>query len=228
MLDFSVQSNYCHGCSLGPKPGEGNYKKRQESHSHVCQENFGGSSNTMEVEAASVIFSRSKELHNMQYTTVLSDRDSKAFLQVSSLNNKEIVKEDCVNHVARRVFARVDKIKKAKKGLGGKGQLTKVVMKKLTGYYASTLKENAPDVRKMQQGVFATLLHSYSTDEEPRHVACPPGEDSWCHYNRHQALLAARKPSTAQAHHPAFSKAIVTELCPLYNRLGSADLLERC
>lgn len=166
----------------------------------------------------------------MQYTTVLSDRDSKAFLHVSSLNlyNKEIVKEDCVNHVAKRVFARVDKIKKAKKGLGGKGQLTKVVMKKLTGYYASALKGNAPDVRKMQQGVFATLLHSYSTDEEPRHVACPPGEDSWCHYNRHQALLAARKPSTAQAHRPVFSKAIVTELCPLYNRLGSADLLERC
>lgn len=66
-----------------------------------------------------------------------------------------------------------------KKGLGGKGKVTKVVTKKLTAYYAAALKDNAPDVKKMQKGIFASLLHSYSTDAEPRHNACPRGEDSW-------------------------------------------------
>ncbi|EEC16944.1 hypothetical protein IscW_ISCW022428 [Ixodes scapularis] len=54
----------------------------------------------MEVEAAGFLFSRSEELHRMQYTIVLSDGDSKSFLHVPKLNlyNKEIVKEECVNH----------------------------------------------------------------------------------------------------------------------------------
>lgn len=57
--------------------------------------NFTGLSKVMEVGAADVIFTSSKELHKLQYTTVLSDGDSKAFLQVSKLDlyYKAIVKE---------------------------------------------------------------------------------------------------------------------------------------
>lgn len=36
----------------------------------------------------------------------------------------------------------------------------------------------------IQKGVFASLLHSYPTDDEPQHLACPHGEDYCCHYNR--------------------------------------------
>ncbi|CAN8016792.1 unnamed protein product, partial [Ixodes persulcatus] len=230
VLDFSVQSNYCHACSMGPKDGEARYQEWMQSHKEVCQKNFNGSSNAMEVEAAGVLFSRSKELHKMQYTTVLSDGDSKSFLHVSKLNlyDKGIVKEDCVNHVAKRVFAGIEKIKKTKRGLGGKGKITKVVTKKLTAYYAAALKNNAPNVKKMQKAVFASLLHSFSTDAEPLHIGCPRGEDSWCHYNRHLALVDAGKPSVARAHRPAFSREIAKELVPLYNRLADADLLARC
>lgn len=114
VLDFSVASNYCHGCSIGPKESEDGHEEWIETHKETCQKNFNGSSNAMEVEAAGTIFSRSKELHGMQYTTVLSDGDSKAFLHVSKLNlyDKEITKEDCVNHVAKRVFSGIESIKK--------------------------------------------------------------------------------------------------------------------
>lgn len=229
VLDFAVMSNYCHACSLGPKDGEEGHEQWMASHSDVCQKNFTGSSNAMEVGAAGILFSRSQDLHKLQYTTMLSDGDSKAFLHVSKLDlyDKAIVKEDCINHVAKRVFSGIESIKKTKKGLGGRGKLTKALVKKLTGYYAAALKDNAPDVKKMQQAVFATLFHSYSTDAEPRHIACPTGE-SWCQYNRHQALLDAGKPSVAQAHRPAFSKDIAKELVPLYNRLANEDLLTRC
>ncbi|KAG0417156.1 hypothetical protein HPB47_005845, partial [Ixodes persulcatus] len=47
---------------------------------------------------------------------------------------------------------------------------------------------------------------------EPRHVGCPDGEDSCCHYNRHKALEAAGKPSTPRPHRPAFSKDVAREL----------------
>lgn len=80
----------------------------------------------------------------------------------------------------------------------------------------------------MQRGVFATLFHSNSTDEIPRHDACPVGEDSWCHYNRHRALVAADKPSVPRSHRPAFSRDVAKELVPLYNRFSKSELLVRC
>lgn len=230
VIDYSVQSNYCQVCAQGPKPGSQEYEEWFESHSPDCQKNFQGSAHAMEVEAASVIFGRSVERHNMQYTTVLCDGDSKAFSKVASLGlyDKEVKKEDCINHVAKRMYAGLDALKKAKKGLGGKGKLTNVKMKQLTNYYACALKDNAPDVPAMQRGVFATLLHSYSTDDEPRHTACPTGRDSWCHFNRSKALEAAGEPPASRPHKPAFSRELAKELVPVYNRLSRSDLLERC
>ncbi|CAN7978553.1 unnamed protein product [Ixodes persulcatus] len=230
VLDFSVHSKYCHGCNLGPKEDAEGYQAWMESHKDVCQKNFGGSSNAMEVAAAGVIFSRSLELHKLQYVTMLSDGDSKAYTHVAGLGvyDKDIQKEDCVNHVAKRMYSGMEKLKKSKKGLGGKGKLTNVMMRKLTYYYATALKDNAPDVTKMQKGVYASLLHSYSTDEAPRHTACPSGEDSWCHYNCHNALVAAGKPSVPRPHRPAFTRDIAKELVPIYNRLSDRSLLQRC
>ncbi|KAG0411478.1 hypothetical protein HPB47_011395 [Ixodes persulcatus] len=96
---------------------------------------------------------------------------------------------------ALRMYAGLEALKKAKKGLGGKGKLTNLKMKQLTNYYACSLKDNAPDVTAMQRGVFASLLHSYSTDEEPRH-----------------ALEAAGEPPAFRPHKPAFSKEIAREM----------------
>ncbi|CAN8025341.1 unnamed protein product, partial [Ixodes persulcatus] len=102
VLDFSVHSKYCHGCNLGPKEDAEGYQAWMESHKDVCQKNFGGSSNAMEVAAAGVLFSRSLELHKLQYVTMLSDGDSKAYTHVAGLGvyDKDIQKEDCVHHVA--------------------------------------------------------------------------------------------------------------------------------
>lgn len=116
----------------------------------------------------------------MQYVTVLSDGDSKAFNHVASLSlyDKDIQKEDCVNHVAKRMYARMDKVNKTKKGLGGKGKLTNVVMKRVTSFYATTLKDNAPDDVKMQKGVFASLFHSYDLRRAPAPGVKTPGVTS--------------------------------------------------
>lgn len=230
VLDFAVISNYCHGCSLGPKEDSDEYEAWLEKHQLTCQKNFGGSANAMEVQAAIKIFSRSITQHSLQYTRMLCDGDSKSYTSVAALDlyDTQIQKEDCVNHVAKRMYSALDTLKKSTKGLGGRGKLTNVVMKRLTNYYACALKDNAPDVRCMQRGVMATLMHSYSTDEEPRHVACPKGQQSWCHFNRHLALKAAGKPSQSKPHRPAFSREVAKHLVPVYNRLAHKDLLLRC
>ncbi|KAM7298335.1 lipase member M-like [Ixodes scapularis] len=66
VLDFSVQSKYCHGCELGPKEDDEHFEEWAETHKATCQKNYEGSSNAMEVQAAATIFSRSIELHNVQ------------------------------------------------------------------------------------------------------------------------------------------------------------------
>ncbi|KAM7314292.1 hypothetical protein ISCGN_004077, partial [Ixodes scapularis] len=179
-------SEYCHGCELGPKEDDEHFEEWAETHKATYQ-NYEGSSNAMEAQAAATIFSRSIELHNMQYVTVLCDGDSKAFTHVSSLDlyDKDIHKEDC---------------------------------------------DNAPVVMKMQRAIFASLFHTYSTDEEPRRRGCGAiiTAPSWCHYNRHKALEAAGKPSTPRPHRPAFSKDVARELVPVYNRLSRKELLLRC
>lgn len=99
----------------------------------------------------------------MQYISMLSDGDCKAFTHVANLGlyDKAIEKEDCINHTAKRVYSGMQKLKKVQRGLEGKGKLTNAAMKKLTNYYATTLKGNVPDVVKMQKGVFTSLLRSY-------------------------------------------------------------------
>ncbi|CAN7976266.1 unnamed protein product, partial [Ixodes persulcatus] len=116
VIDFAVQSMYCHGCQLGPKEGTEGFEEWADTHRKTCQKNYEGSSNAMEVQAAATIFSRSVERHKMQYVTVpvinhitavLCDGDSKAFTHIAGLElyDKEIHKEDCVNNVAKRMYA---------------------------------------------------------------------------------------------------------------------------
>ncbi|KAG0429734.1 hypothetical protein HPB47_023339 [Ixodes persulcatus] len=108
------------------------------------------------------------------------------------------------SHFGGRCGAGLESLKKVK-GLGGKGKLTNIKIKKPTNYYACALKDNAPDVTAMQRKVYASLLHSYSTDEEPRHSACPTGMDSWLHFNRSKDLKEAGESPASWPHKPAFS-----------------------
>ncbi|KAG0436683.1 hypothetical protein HPB47_017817 [Ixodes persulcatus] len=108
------------------------------------------------------------------------------------------------SHFGGRCGAGLESLKKVK-GLGGKGKLTNIKIKKPTNYYACALKDNAPDVTAMQRKVYASLLHSYSTDEEPRHSACPTGMDSWHHFNRSKDLKEAGESPASWPPKPAFS-----------------------
>ena len=72
------------------------------------------------------------------------------------------------------------------------------------------------------KAVQATLLHFNSTDEQPRHRLCPDGEGTWCKFQ------LAKAKGTVYKHKKPIPAAIVTLLKPIYARLGSKSLLEKC
>ena len=221
VIDFQVLSNHCHGCGIGPSRDDPGYE--QWAGKHSCQRNYEGSANSMEVAAARILFPRSLD-SSLVYSTIICDGDSKTVASLNQLDpyNLEIIKEDCVNHVAKRMWHAIDKIRSAKK-LGGQKGITLDTRDLLAKYYACALKDNAPDVEKMKNGVYASLFHMVSTDDDPHHSYCPEGSTSWCFFQRARALGEPHRKHT-----PTLTRAVAEELLPAYKRLSDAALLERC
>lgn len=88
------------------------------NHKEKCDINHAGSSNAMEVAAAKVIWERSKS-GKLRYVTMLSDGDSKAYDAVRDMkpygddDDLQIKKEECLNHVAKRLTAALETLKKS-------------------------------------------------------------------------------------------------------------------
>ncbi|GFU93251.1 uncharacterized protein TNCV_1859821 [Trichonephila clavipes] len=91
----------------------------------------------------------------LQY--VLSDGDCKTFnyLCEKKVYGPDIVikKEECINHVSKRL---------------GTALRSTVKDCRAQGYF-----EKQGDVNAMKTAIYATLLHSISTDAKPQHAKCP-------------------------------------------------------
>ena len=202
ILDFEVLSKYCHQCALhsGDDTTSSAYLEWWEEHEPNCAKNFQGSSPAMESQGALILWKRSKEQLNLQYTTLISDGDAKTHSLLNEENpydGVEIEKNDCVGHVQKRMGSRLRKKKKegiydVKKqkviGLGGQGRLTEAVMDNLQNYYGKAIRENAGNVQKMKDAVWAIYYPTISTDKKPQHKYCPKGKESWCKYNKAAAV----------------------------------------
>lgn len=230
VLDTEVLSNICHACNTQtPKRSDATYQNWCDKHKKVCQKNYEGSAPSMEVGAAKSIFSRSEELHKLKYLIVLCDGDAKTINTLNSdkIYKEEIRKEDCVNHIAKRLWKGIETLKIQYRGtpdaITGKNKVTAHVQNKLSGYYAQALKTYAPDTTAMKNGVYASLFHMTSTDEDPHHNYCPDGSTSWCHYKR-----AIAKNEPPRKHTATLQRIHANKLLPLYKRLTDPALLERC
>lgn len=229
VLDYVVLSNFCLGCEVGPKPSSDGYEEWRAN--HKCQKNTNSKAGQMEVEAALILFQRSLERHGLRYTTVLCDGDSRTFsaLQEAKVYGYvEVQKEDCTNHVQKRMGTALRNLlqkqkSEGKRGLGGKGRLTGELITRLSTYYGRALKSHEGDVGEMQKAVMATYRHVTSTDECSDHSLCPAGESSWC---RHNAAKAKGQPDPKHAYN--LPKEVAEALLPVYTRLSEKALLERC
>ncbi|GFX05949.1 uncharacterized protein TNCV_759851 [Trichonephila clavipes] len=205
VIDYEIMSKYCSTCisaknELGETTAE--YDVWYSGHKNYCQINHVGTSGAMKMKAAAKIWSRSESC-GFRYTTLLSDGDAITHKFLNSLKiyrpDVEILKEECINHVSKRLGTSLRNLVKdwRAKGitLGGKsyGSLKETTIKKLTQYYQKAILENKGDIQGMKKSIYATLYHSISTDKNPMHMKCPPGKDSWCFYRR--ALAKGEKPA---------------------------------
>jgi hypothetical protein len=223
VLDYHTMSNFCKACEDGPTPDQPEYADWAKKHKPKCQLNYQGSANSMEVAAAKELFPRSLN-DDLKYTTILCDGDSKTVSSLNDLNpyGEEIIKEDCVNHVAKRMWHAIDKIRSEKRLTGKKG-ITLDQRDLLAKYYAKALKNNAPEIKDMKRAVYASVFHMVSTDVDPHHSHCPDGDKSWCFFKRAAALN-----ETPREHTPTLTKEVAEHLLPAYERLTKEDLLKRC
>ncbi|CAN8029505.1 unnamed protein product [Ixodes persulcatus] len=193
VLDYVVLSNFCAACERGPKQNDPSYQAWKDG--HICQKTTDKKAREMEVEAGLILFQRSWQRHNLRYTTVLSDGDSRTFLALQEAQVYGYIavnKEDCVNHVQKHMGTALRTLitkqkKSSSENLGGKGRLTADLITKLSAYYGWALKSHKGDGEAMQKAVMATYHHVTSNDTVSNHSLCPAGPDSWCRQNATKA-----------------------------------------
>ena len=226
VIDSEVLCNYCHGCKSKPKPDDPALQTWLENHSSSCQRNHDGSSASMELAAARAICERSIDKYKLRYSNILCDGDAKTVIALNEakIYDQQIQKEDCVNHVTKRLYNGIEALKTKSRGtinhLSGKGRITKKLQRQLSVSYGQAIKNGAPDVLEMEREVKATLYHRMSTDEVPRHEFCPTGEDSWCKFQVESAKGIINN-QRSYIHKTPIQPAYGKQLIPLYERLSN-------
>ena len=178
-VDFHVLSKYSQKYETTVKKTEAvgllAYQVWYQDHiMSECQKNSDGSSGMMEVEGAKVLWLRSTA-EKLRYTTILSDGDCKTYNKLCKPYGPDcpIVKEECLNHVSKRLGTALRSLVSdcSKRGitLGGRGvgRLTQTAITKLQGYYTKAVRSHTDNVVDMQNAIWASWFHCTSTDDEP-------------------------------------------------------------
>ena len=235
VIDFIVKSKFCKACRHWEKADKRSkaYLTWRESHASVCDANYSGSAGSMEPQGTLEMFKTSLS-HGLRYKWLISDGDSKTYsllLRKQPYGKDQLIeKMDCVGHVQKRMGTALRNLKMQYKGqkladrktIGGAGRLTDKVINSLQNYYGDAIRRNRGDLQAMMKAVQATLLHSNSSNEQPRHHLCPEGPESWCKWQ------VAKATGKEYDHKDPLPDAIVQLLRPVYSRLGSRFLLEKC
>ena len=223
VLDAEALTQACKQCQLHAHLDKDSveYHLWRADHNN-CKANFKGSAPAMEPEGTERIFRRSITTHNLRYTELYGDGDSKSHKQVKNVYSEdgiEVTKKECIGHVQKRVGTALRKLKKENPGFAGRGRLTDAMIDKMQNYYGIAIRSNVGDLRGMKKAVHATLFHCASNDARPLHDHCPPGPGSWCGYQRNRATYK---------HGPGLPLDVIAKVKPVYQRLSDDALLEKC
>ena len=161
------------------------------------------------------------------------DGDSKISKHLTNLrvyDYVELHKEECMNHVAKRLRPAMRTLAASgKKGeipieRRGFGRLTGRNIGKLDGYYKMAGRSNTGNCSIMCHTV---CYHATSTDEKPQHHRCRVGVHSWCFYQK--TLATGQKPGHHCANvHTPLSAEVASHVKDVYARLCDMSLLKRC
>lgn len=224
VLDISVKSSFCKACTFWEKRSNTvEYEEWLQSHTDECTANHEGSSGKMEVDGIREMFLRSEDLHNVRYINYIGDGDSKTYKAIVDSVPYPVTKKECINHVQKRMGARLRKCKKENKGLGGKGKLTAKLIDDLSTFYGLAIRRHQNSVDEMYKAIWSTLYHKSSSDDNPKHDYCPEGPNSWCTWQR---AKAARQSD--YTHKTPLPDVVIDAITPIYKDLSDKRLLEKC
>ena len=191
VVDIIVKSSYCKACSVWETRKEtGEYQDWLKTHNPTCVANREGSAGKMEVDGIQEMFERSEDFHDVQYINYIGDGNTRTYKAIVETMTHEVTKKECINHIQKRMGARLRQCKKDNKGLGGKGKLTGKLMDELSNYYGLAIRRNVNSVENMYKEIWATLYDTSSSDESPQHHFCPEGVNSWCLWQKAKAAGA--------------------------------------
>ena len=223
VLDTGPLSRTCKQCQLHSHlDKEGTEYQTWKANHTQCSANFRGSAPAMEPEGALRMFKRSEMLHKLRYTELYGDGDSKSYSQVKDVYKEqdiEVVKQECIGHVQKRVGTALRNLKKETPGLGGKGKLTDAMIDKLQNYYGIAFRANVKNAEEMEKAVLASFFHCVSSQSRPLHDYCPDGPDSWC---------GLKKDKRTYKHGSGLPLPIIAKGKPIYQRLSDKTLLKKC
>ena len=196
ILDYAVKSLFCHECKAHNTEDQESekYQDWKKAHEPKCEINHVGSSEEMEAVSAVEIFSRSITTRQLKYTTFVGDGDSSSFGRVKEALEKkfgptyEIIKEECVGHVQKRLGTALRKYKNDMKGkkladgksIGGRGRLTDKVIDKMQNYYGKAIRGNKGNLEGMKASIKAIQHHMVKNDKLT--LKNPKSADTWCKY----------------------------------------------
>lgn len=214
----------------------------------VCPHgDYIGSSGGMEVQIARILWGRSRDL-GFEYRVMVADGDAATFNAVRDTYGPDsVVKEMCANHVGKRMKTRLLKLVstftqnttfmsgrrrgQVRKTYPLKKLLTEAMMTRLSNYYISAIHSSIrAGVGEMQSRILATFHHLSAHIFSPHHHdLCPPGEGSWCKYQK--AVARGVDPTTAIQEPGIFStfpRDARTEVEKIYTDLSDPTLLMKC
>ena len=118
VMDYIVLSKYCAECQLVGEKLEGEEKALWvEAHRDVCGRNHTGSSGSMEMEGAKILWKRSVDVGGFRYTSLVGDGDASVIESVNAIDPYHwvtVVKEECINHVTKRIYKGLESCERGK------------------------------------------------------------------------------------------------------------------
>ncbi|KAK2185093.1 hypothetical protein NP493_246g02075 [Ridgeia piscesae] len=203
VLDLAVLSSYCQACS--------------------CAEARCGGQDTAQFQTwlahhTDCNGTTMAHLDLVAWSTMVSDGDSRTFKRLTEMkvygDDVKITKEECINHVAKRMGTALRKLATQTKKTGvtlgghGDGKLTKGTIKQLTIYYNNAIRANHDNLDGMVNAVMASFYH-VSFFQKALAVGKQPGD--------HKTNMTHRLSPEVAAH-----------IKDVYVRLSDHDLLSHC
>lgn len=112
VIDIDVRSKDCRGCLSWKGPTDTpEFVLWEEKHQETCTKNHTKASGQMEADGIVAMFLRSENQRDVRYTTYVGDGDSSTFPKILEANPYDIpvVKNECVQHVQKRMGTRLRK-----------------------------------------------------------------------------------------------------------------------